>query len=272
MIKLIASDVDGTILQNGAVRPSEELFALIRECRKNNIWFAIASGRQYPNLRRMFAPVWDDVIFVPENGALVMFRENTLLENTMPPEDCISLIRDIESQPGCEAMVCSKNSIYVHSRNRAFAESIIYEMKATTTVVDDLASVETPILKISAFITDSSAAQKEPLFADKWGERFHVALSGRQWVDFGRSTKGSALAFLQQMLNVKRQETLVMGDNYNDVPMFNEAEESYVMQGADPLLRNHAKHVAQRVEDVLAEVLAANGPVPPQKLSNLFTN
>ena len=60
MIKLIASDLDGTLLLNGAQDLPEEMFDLIPRLKKAGILFAAASGRQYANMRRLFAPVVSD--------------------------------------------------------------------------------------------------------------------------------------------------------------------------------------------------------------------
>ena len=70
MIKLIASDLDGTLLQNGAQELNPKVFDQIRALAENGIRFVAASGRQYPNLRRLFAPVQDDISYIAENGSL----------------------------------------------------------------------------------------------------------------------------------------------------------------------------------------------------------
>lgn len=57
MIKYIASDLDGTLLHNGAQQLPEEIFDLIRALKSRGIHFIAASGRQYYNMYRMFEPV-----------------------------------------------------------------------------------------------------------------------------------------------------------------------------------------------------------------------
>ena len=59
MIHLIASDIDGTLLQGGQTRLDPALFDVIERLEQHGIRFAAASGRQYTNLRRLFAPVAD---------------------------------------------------------------------------------------------------------------------------------------------------------------------------------------------------------------------
>ena len=56
MIKLIASDMDGTLLdQNSEVPP--ETFELIEELHKRGVHFVASSGRRYDTLRWLFEPV-----------------------------------------------------------------------------------------------------------------------------------------------------------------------------------------------------------------------
>ncbi len=68
-IKLIACDLDGTLLHPGEREPRPEAFELIDELHRRGIVFMPASGRQYASLRYLFAPVADELAYVCENGA-----------------------------------------------------------------------------------------------------------------------------------------------------------------------------------------------------------
>ena len=59
MIKLIASDLDGTLLQNGAQELNPEIYDLILALKERGIHFAAASGRQYASERNLFKPIAD---------------------------------------------------------------------------------------------------------------------------------------------------------------------------------------------------------------------
>ena len=68
MIKLIASDMDGTLLnEHGEVPP--ETFDLIEALREKGVHFAASSGRRYDRLCTFFEPVRDHMDFVASNGA-----------------------------------------------------------------------------------------------------------------------------------------------------------------------------------------------------------
>ena len=54
-IKLIACDLDGTLLHPGEREPRPEAFELINELHRRGIVFMPASGRQYASLRYLLA-------------------------------------------------------------------------------------------------------------------------------------------------------------------------------------------------------------------------
>ena len=55
MIKLIASDLDGTLLQDGTQELTPRAISLIHSLTQKGIYFVAASGRQYTNERIVFA-------------------------------------------------------------------------------------------------------------------------------------------------------------------------------------------------------------------------
>ena len=83
MIQYIASDVDGTLLHGHATELNPELFDIIRQLKEHGIHFIAASGRQYKNLRRLFAPVKDDISYVAENGSMCVHDGNRYLRERL---------------------------------------------------------------------------------------------------------------------------------------------------------------------------------------------
>lgn len=72
-IKLIACDMDGTLLDERSQVPPET-FDLVRALDAAGIRFVAASGRRYDTLRAFFEPVADRMDFVASNGAQVFVR------------------------------------------------------------------------------------------------------------------------------------------------------------------------------------------------------
>ncbi len=59
MIKLIASDLDGTLVSGNMSDLPEGFPETVKELKQKGILFAAASGRQYHNLRRLFHEISD---------------------------------------------------------------------------------------------------------------------------------------------------------------------------------------------------------------------
>ena len=85
-IRLIASDLDGTLLLDGAQSLRPETCRLIHSLTARGIYFFAASGRQYPNLQRLFAPVKNEIGYICENGCLSFFQGEQIYKETMPRE------------------------------------------------------------------------------------------------------------------------------------------------------------------------------------------
>ena len=71
MIKLIASDMDGTFLDGNECVP-EGSYDLVMRLRDAGIQFVASSGRRFDTLHELFEPVVDCMDFVASNGAQVM--------------------------------------------------------------------------------------------------------------------------------------------------------------------------------------------------------
>lgn len=71
MIKLVASDVDGTLVPDGTFEINPEIYDVIKKLKEKGITFAAASGRQYASLKKLFAPVADLILYIPDNGGFV---------------------------------------------------------------------------------------------------------------------------------------------------------------------------------------------------------
>ena len=74
MVKLIASDLDGTILRKGAQSVEPSTIKVIEQLVNKGMYFAPASGRQIVSLKRLFEPVSDKLVYIAENGALCEYK------------------------------------------------------------------------------------------------------------------------------------------------------------------------------------------------------
>ena len=253
MIRLIASDIDGTLLPYGGTDIPEEIFHEILRLEEKGILFCPASGRQYTSLRGLFAPVADRVPFLWENGAVVYgpgAPGPVLGKTVMDREGCLALCRDIMSIPGLEALVSGADTSYLCPRYGEIVPLVRDYVGNNTVVLDRFEEVPEDIVKVSAYCP-TGTAEMEAALAPRWGGTFHAAVAGEVWLDFTLADKGTGLEKLCAALGVELDEVMAFGDNFNDISMLERAGRPYLMENAVPALKARFPVRCERVADVL---------------------
>lgn len=260
MIKLVASDLDGTLLQNQAQELTPHAAFLIRELINKGIHFVSASGRQYDNQRRVFAGFKDEISYIAENGSLCIHQGKVISRSTIDRELSARIISEIKSQKHFEIVVSREDCCFIEDRDPDFVEHILNVMYNTTKVVSDVADLEGPILKIAIcnmkdgpHIIDKYLKYLQDMFKDE----IKVVTSGNIWIDFiaPGANKGTALQALLDLFHVRPEECMVFGDQYNDVEMLQLAGTSYAMSNAAPGISYYSTYVTDSVEEVLEDLV-----------------
>lgn len=253
MIRLIASDIDGTLLQNGAAEIPAEIFDHIHRLEKKGVLFCPASGRQYTSLRRLFAPVADKVPFLCENGAVVYgpgspgpILSKTVMDRRLSEELC----GDILALPGVEVLISGADVSYLCPKAPDLENQIRWFLGNRTAVLPSPADVPEDIVKVSAYCPSGVDAVKEGLFP-KWGAYFRCAVAGAVWLDFTLADKGLGGRRLCEALGLRLEEVMAFGDNYNDISMLEQVGRPYLMENAAPELRTHFSTRCRTVAEVL---------------------
>lgn len=253
MIRLIASDIDGTLLLNGAVDIPQEIFAQISRLERKGILFCPASGRQYSSLRRLFAPVADRVPFLCENGAVVYgpgcpgpVLSKTMMDRTLAEK----LSRDIIALPGVEVLISGANTSYLCPKDPAVVELVRYFVGNNTTLIPAPEDVPEDIVKVSAYCPGLMEETRRALLPE-WEGRFRAAVAGSAWLDFTLADKGLGLRRLCGALNINLDEVMAFGDNYNDLPMLELAGHPWMMDSAAEELRARFSNRCREVAEVL---------------------
>ena len=257
MIRLIATDIDGTLVEEAAMNLNPEYFDVIREFRKRGVLFVAASGRQRNSIERFFEPIKDDIIFLSENGACITSREYKHVD-VMDPFIVKSIMEDAMEIPGCTCALNDGETSYFDS------EMLYRHMKDdygyNAVMVDDVFKVEAGVCKVSVFHNRNAEDAVGKDFYDKWGGRIYVASAGEKWVDCMNLgvNKGNSLKRFQEHYNISADETLAFGDNINDIEMLKRAAHSFAVANAREEVKEAANFVTDsNREDGVLKVLKA---------------
>lgn len=259
MVKLVASDLDGTLLQNDSQSLTPEVIPMIKELKKMGIIFVAASGRQYPNLQRLFEPVQDDIAYIAENGALVVYKGRILSKKIIDRSVGEEILGDIRNRDGCEILLSGVNTSYLEPKTAEYADHMKYVVKNNVTIVKNILEVKEDYLKISV-CEHAGISNSKNYFEDRWKEKVTVVTSGHIWLDMIAAgvNKGTAMDVLLKELGLRSDELMAFGDNYNDIEMLKAAKYSYAMENGKAAVKQICRHTTPSVESTLEQFIRSH--------------
>lgn len=266
MIRLIATDLDGTLLEANGKLP-EGVFEVIDELSDMGICVAACSGRQYGNLYRLFGPVASRMAFVCENGAVSVLDGK--IAGTIAIEKALAyeIIADLERH-GMNVMISGKHTVYMLDQNRKFTDDMVYRLRNTCTILSSWDQINEPMLKISGQI-DEGFDDIKPLLLEKWAHRLTATASGGTWFDLTVANKGMGMEKLMQHMGVQKEEAAAFGDNFNDETMLDTVGHPFIMAHAVPALHKAGYRSCQKVLPVFRAIAEAKGD-PEKAFSRSF--
>ncbi len=258
MIKLIASDLDGTLLQNGAQSLPPEVIPFIeRLATEYGILFVAASGRQYPNLVRLFGPAARHMAFICENGSLVFYQDKLLVSHPMDKKAALTISHDILSLPGCELQISGEKTCYLIPKSEAFVDRMINHVKNDIKLLTTPEEHPEPYYKISVYEASGIATGHGPELLNRHKDKAQCTISGQAWLDCVAPdvNKGRALQELIDTLGIDAAECVAFGDNYNDLEMLDIVKYGYVMDNAKEEIKSkfnyHCSDVVTSIKELL---------------------
>ncbi|MDE5722159.1 MAG: HAD family hydrolase [Clostridia bacterium] len=261
MIKLIASDLDGTLLPPSKNLP-EETFGLIEKLYERGIIFVPASGRQLPNLEKLFAPVLDKVAIIAENGGLCSFGGEIIFTDPTPSDGVKYALKIIRGEKDLYPLLSCADCAYYESGFTPFiqtAERSYSNIRRAD--LNEVAKRET-VLKISVWDGKPPCAEHGGKFLPPKIKGLRTMVSGFDWLDVSApdANKGKALRALMQAVCASADECVAFGDHMNDLEMLQACGISYVTANAFAGLKAYIKNevpsnadfgVIQKIKEIL---------------------
>lgn len=258
MIKLIVSDIDGTLVRDGENQVNPEIFDVIMRLKKEkHIHFAAASGRQAASIEYTFDPIKKEIFYVAENGSYLGCYGRTLFLYPIDHEDAMELIREIKANPEFEVMVGGAKGTYLETKDPEFIRWMIDGYHFHIIQVDDVTKVDDEIIKVAAYRKENVQGAAGYLF-DRYQDQLKMTISGDMWLDCMRKdvNKGEAVRTLQESLGIAPEETMVFGDQLNDIEMLARAHYSFAVANAREEVRKAARFQADaNVNDGVMKIL-----------------
>ncbi|WP_455716740.1 HAD family hydrolase [Anaerosporobacter sp.] len=231
MIKLIATDIDGTLLHSDQTLP-EDISEVINKLHEKNILFSVASGRPYLTLQQDFEPLSPNILYIADNGSHVVYQGKELAVHSIDNSIINELILLTREIPQAYSVVCTTKGAFVESDEPAFLTELEkYYVKYT--VVDDLTKLDERVIKYTVCDLNGAEQNSYPKFLP-YQETIQLCVAGFVWLDFMQKgiNKGTAIKEIQELYNITPEESMAFGDYMNDLEMMKSVYYSYAMANA----------------------------------------
>ena len=238
MIKFIASDLDGTLLPPDKIIPPEA-FGYIATMKERGMVFAPASGRQLPNLKKLFTSVLDKIAIIAENGGIAWADGKIIFTDPTPAEGVTYALGIINEQQGLYPLLSCADCAYYSSDYPQFVQTLLRSYSSAKKV-DDLFKVaqNEQVMKISVW-DSKPCAEHGGIILPPLIKGLRTMISGYDWLDVSApcANKGRAFNALLHYFGIDRDESVAFGDHMNDYEMLCAAGKAYVTANAFPLLK-----------------------------------
>ena len=247
-IKLIASDLDGTLVDRQGRIDEREIEAL-RRARSLGITVVIATGRM-PTiidhfLDRLEVGPSDPV--VGAQGAVIARRDGRILRTLTIPREVAVQGAAIAREFGAVPVFYGPNVILMERVAFSPEEDAYWLGETLRYDADALAHLDGDLVKILAVHPDESVVpQLLAAFRAAFGDRADVVQSWHWFVEAvnKEANKGAAIAWVASTMGISREEVLAIGDAGNDVSMLRWAGIGVAPADASPEARAAADWIA----------------------------
>ena len=267
MIKLIASDMDGTLLNNNHLIPKENLEA-IKKAEEMGVKFAISTGRMYEDVKPLLDECGLRCQCIVLNGGEYIDEDGNVLEGIyIGKEEARKIINMIKNEDIVAEIYTSDGLYTVNTKEDALTE-VAYRIIAfdpetsfeeaveiakthphfvNLKYIKDVEEFLNSDLKIGKFVAfyndeETTVKVKSKLEAIE-GLAITSTFTKNIEINNKDAQKGLILAKVADKMGIKREEVMVLGDSFNDYSMFTEFTESFAMENAIPQIKQIAKYI-----------------------------
>ena len=291
MIKLIASDMDGTLLNHNHKIPKENV-KLINFAKNQGIEFVVATGRAYYEALPALNEENINCDVISFNGGIVYDKNGNIISITpMLPKDLYYTIEILKSFD-ISYQLYTKNTIYTKSietdinayidliRSNGYDPDVEHlraeaQQKLDVGYITEVENIElylnekeNPPIKIIAISNDISKLENAAKLLSE-NKSISVTSSGANNIEImhKNATKGEALKEIAKIYGINLENAVAIGDNLNDQAMLDIVGYSVAMKNGNIKLKEQAKYVTEKtnseggVADTIFKLIEQNNKI-----------
>lgn len=254
MKKLLATDLDGTLLKDNKV--TEENSEAVHKLQRDENLLVVSTGRPYNGIGMIKED--NNIIanyYILLNGALIVDSLGRKIEQKLIRKDLIKkIINDLSE----ENLFISLESGYV-TYLLTEGINIPYPNKKRVNSIDEI-DEEISLISIYNPMKDINEIEKLKNKINKnYGESI-IAFRNDVYIDIVPvgCSKGNALKDLIGQEQIAEENIYAIGDSWNDVSMFEVVKNSFTFHYAENELKKHVSHIVSSVAECVEKFILGN--------------
>lgn len=244
-VKLIVCDVDGTLIDHSeTVIP--ELIQIVEQCRKNHIYFSLASGRTKELIEDIRLKLHVTEPYIAANGACI-FKENTCI---IMKGFYVEPIKDIIKAADSMGLTVTCSDAYQERALRV--TDYVMEHRKFGTRFKSLLDLETIDWREQKYVKIMFMDEHRTGKIEKIREAI-TPFSSQYWIttysdvaiELGpvQCNKATGVRELAGIMGIEMEDVMACGDFLNDLEMIREAGIGIAVGNANEILKKTADYV-----------------------------
>ena len=257
MYKLIAADIDGTLLDSArTLRPATE--DAIRQAKDAGVLFTLSTGRPLQGIRKFRHLLSPDVPVITYNGSMVLTADTgrVILSDGLPEEAARTIWREGCAR-GTTVIAWANNHLYCNRVSEIVLDYRTLTME-TPIEITDFAPIAGHVTKMLWLDEPETVIRYMDELGTSLGDSVRFTTSNPRYLEFmnSRVSKSAALLAVAEELGFAREEIIAIGDGLNDLDMIEAAGMGVAMGNAHPRVLEAARFVTKtNDEDGLAYMI-----------------
>jgi len=257
MIKLFATDLDGTLLKEHNHITTEDKLGL-SDLVEHHVELAIATGRADNEIKEIYKLIEQTGHRVSQNGSFVHNKQDEMIHTYTFEKDISQTLHKLIEGTNANYLISTADDIFIKEMTpflEKFEHLFFFPLKAGNDFTEELGKSIIPAKFMVVGETDEIISVQK-LLHQHLDTDIESYLSDARCVDVVPKgiNKGVGLTKLINTLSIQANEIAVVGDSFNDIAMLQMTPHSYAMSSADPEVKKHARKVVDHVHEAILDL------------------
>jgi len=212
MNKMIFLDLDGTLLKDDE-KYNKKMKEVIKEYRKRNSFIVLTSARSRLKMKKIISDLEIDTYYISSNGSeIIDIKTNKVLYSSYINKKSLKYIYDLSIKYDIELVLAVEDKEYILNTSNNIEKKLLKSLN-----VKQIMMLSENLNKLNAFIKKLDVLDNIEFIYN-----LNNIENGKYWYSIVNKgvSKGNASIILSEHCNINKKDTIGIGNDYNDISMF----------------------------------------------------